>query len=85
MNSADMTISGVYESNVRFGSELELRKIFSYDNRIELGGVYLNESARNGDLLGTNTEGLYDPTIGTNRYGGFTPTTPGKWAPARSI
>ena len=70
-DSADMTISGVYESNVRFGSELELRKISLYDNRIELGGVYLNESARNGDLLGTNTEGLYDPTIGTNRYGAY--------------
>lgn len=69
--STDATIKGIVETNVRVGVDTELRKIFSYDHRLEGGLIYLNESARDGALLGTNTSGLDDPTFGTNRFGGY--------------
>jgi LPS-assembly protein len=69
--STDMTVSAVYESQVHLGTEIELRKVFSRKNELDSGFVYLNESARHGDLLGTNTSGIYDPNFGINRYAGY--------------
>ncbi|HQH26342.1 MAG TPA: LPS assembly protein LptD [Oligoflexia bacterium] len=69
--SSDMTLTMDYESNVHIGGEVEYRRIFSRRNELETGHIYLNESARDGDLLGTNTDGLYDDSIDANRYGGY--------------
>ena len=70
-DSTDMTLTGIYESNVRTGLDTELRKVFSLNHRLEGGLIYLNESARDGALLGTNTTGLSDPTFSDNRFGGY--------------
>jgi len=70
-DSTDMTVKGVYESNVRFGADTEFRKVFSRKSEMEAGIIYFNEGARDGDLLGTDTTGLDDPEIDDNRYAGY--------------
>jgi len=70
-DSADMTIKSIYESEVRFGADTELRKIFSRKSELQAGFVYFNESARDGDLLGTDVTGLADPSIDENRFGAY--------------
>ncbi len=69
--STDMTIAPLIETETRVGSDFELRKIFSAHNQFESGLTYLNESMRDGDLQGTNTDGLSDPSIDTNRFMGY--------------
>ncbi len=69
--STDATITGIYESEIRSGTSVELRKIFSLNHRLETGLTYLNESQRGGALLGTNIDGLADPSLTVNRFGGY--------------
>jgi LPS-assembly protein len=69
--STDMTISPLVQTNVRYGVEGEFRSILSKNSAIETGGVYLNESWRDGKDLGTNTSGINDPDIKENRFGGY--------------
>ncbi|MCB0323420.1 MAG: LPS-assembly protein LptD [Bdellovibrionales bacterium] len=69
--STDSTITAVYESEIRSGADIEFRKLFSRRHSLEAGFVYLNESQRNGDLLGTNVENLDDPTFDENRIAGY--------------
>jgi LPS-assembly protein len=69
--STDMTITGIYESDVRYGADSEFRKAFSLNSKLQSGLVYFNESAREGRLLGTNTAGLSDTTFDENRFGGY--------------
>jgi LPS-assembly protein len=68
--SSDATITALYESNVRAGVEVENRVVFSKQHTLQMGGIFLNEGARNGRLYGTDVEGLDDPTIDENRFGG---------------
>ena len=70
-DSADMTISPLFESSVRAGVETEYRKIFSQNSKLLFDGIYLNESSRHGALLGTNIDGLDDPTLEVDRFGGY--------------
>ena len=69
--SSDATITGLYESNVRVGLDVETRFIFSQNHSLNFGAIYVNESARDGRLFGTDVSGLDDPTIDENRFGGF--------------
>lgn len=69
--STDATITGVYESEIRYGTDLEFRKVFARNHSLEMGGIYLNESARDGRLFGTNIDDLDDPTLDTNRFAGY--------------
>lgn len=69
--SSDALITGIYESKTRKGMALELRSIFSVDSNVEMGGTYLDESSRDGALLGTDITGLHDPEIDENRFAGF--------------
>lgn len=70
-NSTDATITGILETETRVGVSAEFRKIFSKDNHLESGLTFLDETKRDGKLLGTNTDGLYDPTLDTHRLGGY--------------
>lgn len=70
-SSTDATISPLIETKTRVGTDLEFRKAFGLTNNLEAGGTYLNESARDGDLRGTNVSDLSDPTLDTNRTAGY--------------
>ena len=69
--STDATITGHLETSIRAGFDLEFRKAFSRQHELEAGFLYLNESARGGDLLGTNITGLSDPELDKDRFGGY--------------
>ena len=69
--SSDATLIGVYESEIRTGADLEARTVFSRSSAADVGFVYLNESARDGRLFGTDITGLTDPSIDENRFGGY--------------
>lgn len=69
--STDATITGILETRVRAGTDVEFRKVFSDYNRLQFGVTYFDESARKGRLFGTTTEGIFDPSIDTNRYEGY--------------
>lgn len=70
-DSTDMTITGIYESEVRVGADTEFRKVFSRKSELEAGLIYFNEAERDGDLLGTDTSGIANETLDENRFGGY--------------
>lgn len=76
-NSTDATITGVLESKVRTGADVEFRKLFERNHTLEAGIVYLNESQRidpltgKPRLLGTRVDGLADSSIDKNRIAGY--------------
>ena len=70
-DSSDATISPFIQTNARVGTDFEMRKIFSRDDNLELGGMALNESMRGDKDLGTNTDGLYQPEHKIDRLGAY--------------
>ena len=70
-DSTDATITGVYESDIRVGADTEFRTQLSRNSRIQAGFIFFDESARDGKLMGTNTDGLNDPTIDKDRFAGY--------------
>jgi len=69
--STDATISPIIETKTRYGVRNEFRKIMSEKHNLESGLIYFDESLRNGDLQGTDTTGLNDKNIDTNRVAGY--------------
>jgi LPS-assembly protein len=69
--STDLTFRPFTETKTRSGAALGYRQVFSEESDIQSRVLYSNESARGDDLKGTNTSGLFDPTIDTDRFGGF--------------
>jgi len=69
--STDATITGVYNGNARVGVDTDFRKIFSDNTTLKMGGLYFNESLRDGKLLGTQVSGLVDPSLDVNRTAGY--------------
>lgn len=65
--SADLTFTPLYEASTRAGLDLELRKVFSKNHKLELGGSYISESMRAGKLQGLSTTGIYDPRLKEDR------------------
>lgn len=76
-DSTDVTLTGRYENGVNYGVDSEFRKIFSRNNKMELGWIQYDESMReDGDLLGVHTDGIYHPYedkpfYGDSRYAGY--------------
>ncbi len=68
---SDLTITPFIESKSRVGSSAWYRRRFSETSEVETRWYYSDESERDGDLRGTNTSNLNDPTFDENRYGGF--------------
>ncbi|MDD2942679.1 MAG: LPS assembly protein LptD [bacterium] len=68
---SDATITPVYESRIRTGVEADYQRLFSRGSSLKAGGVYLDESNRGGDLLGTIITGLADPTLEKQRQAGY--------------
>ena len=65
--TADWTITPLIETKTRYGVKNELRKVFSETHNLTLGFTFTDESKRDGDLLGTNTDDLFDPTFDEER------------------
>ncbi len=69
--SADATVTPVIQTNVRYGVDTEYRQIFSQKSKLKADLIYLNESPRGDDALGTDTSGIFDPTRDENRFGAY--------------
>lgn len=69
--STDFTFTPFIESKTRVGAGAEFRKLFAKDHRFRSKILYSNESLRDGDLRGTVTTGLFDPTFDENRFGAY--------------
>jgi LPS-assembly protein len=65
------TVTPFLASRSRVGSEFVFEKVFSQTSRLDLGVTYSNESLRDGELRGLNVNGLAEPWIDDNRFGGF--------------
>ncbi len=76
--STDFTISPFIATKTRAGAAIDGERIFSRTHRVNGGFVYSNESLRGDSLRGLDVEDTYDPTIDTNRTGGYYKQ---RWAP----
>jgi LPS-assembly protein len=66
-DSSDFTLSPFIATESRYGSELTYERVFSESSQLSSGFVYSNETWRGDSLRGLNIDGVYDPTIDTNR------------------
>ena len=69
--STDVTVLPFIATKTRVGAEVELQKVFSKTHNLRSGFLYSNESLRGDSLRGLDVSGTYDPTIDTNRTGGY--------------
>ncbi len=80
--STDFTVSPFIATKTRAGVALDGERIFSQTHRVNTGFIYSNESLRGDSLRGLDVEGTYDPTIDTNRTGGYYKQ---RWTPDRKL
>jgi lipopolysaccharide assembly outer membrane protein LptD (OstA) len=69
--SSDFTVSPFIATKTRVGAALDGERVFSRTHRVNGGFIYSNESLRGDSLRGLDIEDTYDPTIDTNRTGGY--------------
>lgn len=81
-DSSDFTLSPFIATESRYGSELTYERVFSETSQLSSGFVYSNESWRGDSLRGLNVDGVYDPTIDTNRTAGFWKQ---RWQPNKKL
>jgi LPS-assembly protein len=70
-DSTDFTITPFVDTKSRVGSALEVQKIYSRSSNVRSRMYYSNESMRGDNLRGFDVSTYSDPTIDTNRFGGF--------------
>lgn len=70
-DSSDLTITPFTQSRTRNGAKFDYRQAVSRKHRIKSRLIYSNESPRGDDLRGLDVSGLFDPTIDTDRFGGY--------------
>ena len=70
-DTSDLTVTPLVDTRSRVGGSLGYRQRFSATNEVNTRYYYSNESRRGSSLQGLNIEGISDPTIDTNRFGGF--------------
>ncbi|MCB0343729.1 MAG: LPS-assembly protein LptD [Bdellovibrionales bacterium] len=69
--SSDLLLTPLVDTGTRFGTKAHYRNVFSRKSNLVAGGAYYNEQWRDGDPQGTDTVGLFDPTIGEDRTAGY--------------
>ena len=69
--SADVTITPLLETESRYGVRTEFRAAISERQSLTAGFVFTDESLRNGDLFGTNVDGLDDPDFDEERIAAY--------------
>jgi LPS-assembly protein len=70
-DNADMMIEPFVETETRYGISTRYTQKFSMRSDLDAKLTFSDESLRDGDLRGTQTAGLYDPTFDEQRTGGF--------------
>ncbi|MCO6432353.1 MAG: LPS-assembly protein LptD [Deltaproteobacteria bacterium] len=70
-DSLDFTLTPFIENQTRYGSALDYNQSFSEHNNATGRILYSNERPRDGNLRGTITTGVFDPSIDDDRLGGF--------------
>jgi len=70
-DSSDITITPFVDTRSRVGTALGGEKIFSKTSNLRGRAYYSNESMRGNNLRGFDVSTYSDPTIDTNRFGGF--------------
>lgn len=68
---SDIMLTPMVESRTRIGGFLDYRRAFSKKSSVKGRFVYSDERPRDGDLRGTNIDGIYDPKIEKDRIGGL--------------
>lgn len=70
-DTTGLTVTPFFASRSRVGSEFVFEKVFSQTSRLDAGVTYSNESLRDGALRGLNLQGVAEPWIDDDRFGGF--------------
>lgn len=68
---SDLLLRPFTSARTRTGTAVGYRRRFSRTSDLDSRIYYSNESARDGDLRGTNIDNLFDPTFDEDRFGGF--------------
>jgi len=68
-DSTDVTIAPFLQNHSRNGAFFDYREAFSRRNHASGRFIYSNERPRDGDLRGTLTTDIFDPTFDNDRYG----------------
>ncbi len=68
---ADLMIEPFVETDTRYGLSGRYTQKFSLRSELDAKLTFSDESRRDGDLRGTQTQDLYDPTFDDQRWGGF--------------
>lgn len=74
--TSDILFTPFLEARTRHGVSGEYRQAIDKGERLRLRGIFSDESPRENsegvkDLRGTDTRGIFDPSIDTNRFGGI--------------
>ena len=70
-DTTGLTVTPFIATRSRVGSEFAFEKVFSETSRLDAGVTYSNESLRDGELRGLNMNGVAEPWIDQDRFGGF--------------
>lgn len=70
-DSTDFTITPFVDTKSRVGSAFTVQKVYSSSSNVRGRLYYSNESMRGSNLRGFNVSTYSDPTVDTNRFGGF--------------
>jgi LPS-assembly protein len=70
-DTADLLLTPFAETSTRYGLAGRYMQKFSMLSDLDAKLTFSDESLRNGDLRGTQTNGLFDPTFNEDRWGGF--------------
>jgi LPS-assembly protein len=68
---SDILLSPFMETETRYGTFFDYRRIFSQRSQLDSRLLYSNERPRKGDLRGTRIDDVFDPSIDDDRYGGY--------------
>jgi LPS-assembly protein len=70
-DSTDFTLTPFVDTKSRVGSSVAVQKVYSSTSNLNGRVYYSNESMRGNNLRGFNVSTYSDPTVDTNRFGGF--------------
>lgn len=69
--NTDLTLTPFTKTETRYGITGQYSQRFSLRSNVDTKLIFSDETPRDGDLRGTQTADLYDPTFDDNRWGGF--------------
>lgn len=70
-DQTDVTLSPFIQTETRMGTAFDFRSAFSERNNVKSRFYFSDETQRDGDLRGTDTTGMFDPTFDDNRFAAY--------------